>query len=210
MTIKIKKKNSKGYRYKSSKHIVTSRDIKAADKFDARLEKEIRDIENLLVKRKMLTASARKHDMLAAWYLIGTHINEFLKTNVVSPEEEKLFWDHLYGRSSLVGENVPSAKISKTRNDFRIASLIASYRLPELKKVGNWALWREILTYKAVKDTRVLDWIAKEIQQIKPKTRNEARPLLKAVAERLRKIDTGVLSEKELTGKLNEIRRDTT
>lgn len=207
MAIKVRKrdKSKDTIRYKSAKKILVPQDIKEADRFDVALSKEIRDIEKILRREKMLTPKARKSDMLQVWYLIGTRINKFLEKNKVSSDEEKIFWDHLYGRSSLINRTVPESKISKTRNDFRIASLLARYPLTKLRKIKLWALWREILTYKSFGDKRVLRWILEKLEQSPPKTRDEARPFLKAVSTRLKKIDTSVLSDSELLRKLEEI-----
>ncbi len=209
MTIKVRKKNrsKETVQYKSTKKILTSQDIKEADRFDNALNEEIKEIEKVLLREKMLTPESRKSDMLGAWYLIGTRINKFLKKYRVSPEEENLFWDNLYGRSLLISKTTPTNKISKTRNDFRIASLLAHHPISKLEKIGLWALWREIITYKAFKDERVLNWVLKKLEQFPPKTRNEGRPFLKAVSARLKKIDTTVLNNRELIAKLNEVVR---
>jgi hypothetical protein len=209
MVLKIRNKNTvkDAISYKGAKKILTPRDIREADRFDVALEKEIKNIERILIKAKMLSPQARKSDMLRVWHLIGIRINMFLKEHKVSKSEEGLFWDQLYGRSSLINRTVPKNKISETRNDFRIASLLAHYPLKKLQRTGLWALWREILTYKSFKDKRVMDWVVQKIEQISPKTRNEARPLLKAVAARLKRIDTTVLSDKELLEKLRGIEK---
>lgn len=207
MVIKIRKKNKskESVHYKSAKNILTPQDIKEADRFDNALNQEIQEIEKVLLKKKMLTPEARKSNMLGAWYLIGTRINKFLKKYKVSPGEEKLFWDHLYGRSSFISKTAPANRISKTRNDFRIASLLAHHPITKLEKIGLWALWREIITYKAFKDERVLNWVLKKLEQSPPQTRNEGRPFLKAVSARLKNIDTTVLNDRELVTKLNEV-----
>jgi len=207
MAIKIRKKNKskETVQYKSAKRILTSQDIKEADRFDDALSKKIKEIEKILLKNKMFSPENRKSDMLRFWYLIGTRINKFLKENKVSPEEEQLFWSHLYECSSVINKTIPTTKISKTRNDFRIASLLAYHPLSKLQKIGLWALWREIITYKAFRDERVLNWVLKEIEQSLPKTRDETRPFLKAVSKRLKKIDTTVLNDKELLKKLEEV-----
>lgn len=206
MVIKItqRSKTKASVRYRSSKRILTPQDIKEADKFDVALGEEISEIERILLKEKLLSSRTRKYGILKAWYLIGTKINNFLVKHSVSADEENLFWDHLYGRSSLINKTVPVSKISKTRNDFRIASILARHPYIKLQRIKLWALWREILTYKAFKDERVLNWVINKIEQKAPKTRNEARPFLKAVSLRLRKIDTTVLSNKELSKKLEE------
>jgi|SRR3989338_11680518 len=208
MVIKIMKKGAvANIQYKSTKKILTSQDIKEADRFHNDLGNEIQEIEKKLLAENLLSPKARKYEMLRAWHLIGTRINKFLGDNKVSPEEEKDFWDHLYGRFSVINKSVPTSKISNTRNDFRIASLLAHHSIAKLEKIGLWALWREILTYKAFKDERVLNWVLKKLEQSPPKTRNEGRPFLKAVSGRLKKIDTTVLSDKELVKKLDEVKR---
>ena len=209
MVIKIRKKNKSKevVQYKSAKKVLTPQDIKEADRFDDALNQEIQRIEKILSKKKMLTPESRKSDMLGAWYLIGTRINKFLKKYRVSSEEENIFLDNLYGRSLLINKAIPTSKISKTRNDFRIASLLAHHPMVKLEKIGLWALWREIITYKAFKDERVLNWVIKKLEQAPPKTRNEGRPFLKAVSARLKKIDTTVLNDRELAEKLKEVIR---
>jgi hypothetical protein len=207
MVIKIKKKSRIGekVRYKSTKKILTPRDIKDADDFDNALSAEIVEIEKVLVERNLLTPEARKHNMLHAWHLIGSRINKFLEQHKVSSSEERLFWDNLYERFSVVEKAGPIHKISQTRNDFRIASLLAHHPLEKLDRIGLWALWREIITYKALQDKRVLNWVIQSFERNPPKTRNAGRPLLKAVALRLKKIDTSVLKDTELIAKLNEV-----
>ena len=207
MVIKIRKKNKSKeiIRYKSTKKILTPRDIQEADRFDDALTEEIKQIEKIILKNRILNPENKKSDMLKIWYLIGSRINKFLKSNKVSPEEEKLFWDNLYGRSSIINKTIPVNKISKTRNDFWIASILARHPLNKLQKIGLWALWREIVTYKAFRDERVLNWVLKKIEQSPPRTRDEARPFLKSVSTRLKRIDTTVLNNKELVAKLNEI-----
>ncbi|MFH1709610.1 MAG: hypothetical protein ABH860_00890, partial [bacterium] len=91
------------------------------------------------------------------------------------------------------------------RNDFKIASLLARCSYKKLQRIKLWALWREILTYKAFKDERVLNWVVCKIEQKAPKTRNEARPFLKAVSLRLKKIDTSILNDIELFDKLEDV-----
>lgn len=207
MVIKIMKKGAvTNIQYKSTKKILTSQDIKEADRFDNDLGYEIQEIEKKLLGENLLSPKARRYEMLRAWHMIGVSINKFLKKNKVSPEEEKVFWDHLYGRFSLINKTVPTGKISSTRNDFRIASLLAHHPIAKLEKIGLWALWREILTYKAFKDERVLNWVLKKLEESPPETRNEGRPFLKAVSARLKKIDTTVLNDKELVKKLNEVK----
>lgn len=207
MVIKIKRKfrGEQKTEYKSHKPILTPHDIRKADKFDKNLTQTIRKIEKVLLGNKALLRTGTKRDPLKVWYTVGMYINEFLKENKVSGEDEDFFWEHLYGRSTLLQKGIPKKKVSKTRNDFVTASLLAQYPYDQLKKVGSWALWREILTYQSISlDQRMLHWIIDELIR-SPRTRDEARPLLKNVARRFKRIDTRVLSDEELYQKLGDV-----
>lgn len=207
MTIKIIKRGQKSNetRYRSSKVILTPQDIKEADKFDDKLNRSIDEIEKILLKKDVLSKKSHKKDPLQAWYIIGTHINKFLKNNKLATEDENLFWENLYGRSKLINKKVPSSKVSLTRNDFKTASLLARYPFGYINKVGLWALWREIIIYRVFQDKRILAWVIQKLIQ-SPRTRDQARPLLKAVANRFKRIDTTFLNKEELLIKLGEIK----
>lgn len=200
MTVKLRNKH-----YKGSKRILTPKDIEEADEFDDELNKSIDKIEKILLEKNVLSNKNHKKNSLQDWYIIGTQINKFLKNNKLASEDENLFWENLYGRSKLINKKVPSSKVSLTRNDFKTASLLAHYRFGYINKVGPWALWREIIIYRVFQDKRILKWVIQKLVQ-SPRTRDQARPLLKAVANRFKRIDTTFLNKKELLIKLGEIR----
>jgi len=206
MVIKIRKKNKAGsgthFQYKSLKKILTPQDIKEADRFDLHLNKTIKNIEKSLLEHKIISKESKKKDPLLVWYTIGKNINEFLEKYPVAKGDEDIFWNFLYGRSLLIHKGIPVHKISKNRNDFRTASLLAKYLFKNIRKVGPWALWREILGYEVfLKDKRILNFVIKQLIKF-PGTRDEARPFLKAIANRFKKIDSSILTDTELSRKL--------
>jgi hypothetical protein len=208
MTLKILSRSKKNYtRYKSSKSILTPTDIEEADRFDNKLNNVIDQIEKVLLDRRLLSEKGTKKDPLLIWYIIGTEINRFLKENNLNREDEVYFWENLYNRSVLINKNIPKNKISLARNDFKTASILAKYySFDYVSKVGPWALWREILSYKVFQDKRIFKWLIRILIKM-PRTRDEARPLLKAIADRFKRIDTFILNKKELLSKLGDIKR---
>jgi len=208
MAIKIKKryKGKKRVVYKGSKKILTSLDIKKADELDLELSKTIKKLEKILLKSRILSKEKGKIDALRVWYEVGKTLNKFLADFPIEKGDEDLFWNSLYGRSFLIHKNIPSQRISQQRNDFKTASLLAKHPWATIKKVGPWAMWREILAYKnIIEDERVLKWVTGELSK-KPRTRDEARPFLKAIAKRFKRIDTRILNDKELSAKFREIK----
>ncbi len=206
MAIKILK-NNKEVGYKSSKKVLTTADILEADKFDLRLKQLLKEIEGLLLKGGLLTKQNKKRDSLKAWYIIGGHINKFIKQNEIPIDDTNLFWRYLYGRSTLINRSVPKNKISEVRNDFKTASRLANLKFETLEKVGPWAMWREILAYNVIlNDKRVLNWVIDELSEHR-KTRDKARPFLKNIATRFKRVDTNILTDKELRDKLKPFRQ---
>ena len=148
----------------------------------------------------------KKIDPLFVWYTVGKKINTFIKKNKIEKEEETIFWNQFYTRSTLIHKRVLSDKINSTRNDFRTACLLAKFPFKIIKKVGPWAMWREILTYKLfLNDRRILNWVIRELIK-KPQTRDNARPFLKVITNRFKRMETTILSDKELVKKIKEIK----
>ena len=205
MVIKINKKGKS--LYKSSQIITTSEDVKRADVFDLELSRKFKEIEGILKKEKLIAENKTKNDPLRAWYIIGKNINKFLDAHKSLTKEDKdLFWEYLYGRSHWINKKTPLTKVSPTRNDFVTASILARYSFNMISDVGSWGLWREIIGYRLfLKDERLLKWLIDELKS-KPRTRDDARPLLKAVFNRFKKVETTVLKDKELLKLLESIK----
>lgn len=208
MVLKIRRQNLKNelIQYKSTtKRILTPKDIEQADRFDDKLMRVVGKIEKILLKKDILSKKNLKKDPLQVWFIVGSQINKFLKENTLDAEDENSFWENLYGRSTLINSKMPSGRISLTRNDFKTASLLALYPFKYIRKVGSWALWREIITYRViVQDKRILEWIIDQLLRV-PRTRDEARPLLKSIAARFKRIDTAILNSNELRTKLEDL-----
>ena len=201
MVIKIRKinKGKECFQYKSSRRIITPHDKKEADEFDLNLRNTINNIEKILINSDALSKKNKKKDPILVWYTVGEHINNFLKKHPFDSEDENLFWNYLYGSSPLIHKGIPSNKVSKVRNDFKTASLLAQYPIKIIRKVGVWSLWREIIGYRIfLGDKRVIEYVIKEFIK-KPRNRDEARVFLQTLAQRLKKIDTSILDDKELT-----------
>lgn len=207
MVIKITKNSDRGNKieYKSAKFILTPQDIKEADTFDIELIQTIKNIENYLLRKGALSRDKKKLDPLLVWYIVGKKINEFINEHKIEKEEKQIFWNQFYNRRTLIHKRILSKKSVSTKNDFQIASLLAKFKFKVIKKVGPWAMWREILTYKLfLSDKRILNWVINELIK-NPRTRDNARPFLKTVANRFKRMETTMLTDNELFKKIKEL-----
>lgn len=212
MAIKTSKKSLSGkVIYKSKNKILTAEEKKQADIEYSELEVMIKNVVKVLCNKGLLGGNAKKNDALVVWYMIGKELDKFLNTKRMNTDDENVFWETLYDRWPKVRVGLPILKIDSTRkiprhNDFKTARELASFNLDKLKKVGSWGLWREIISYKRIyNDPRIIEWIIKELTT-KPRTRDESRPLLKAISNRFKKVDTTILTQEELNSKLAEIK----
>lgn len=185
MAIKIKKGDS--YLYKSDEGVLNNLSKIRADHI---YEDAVKEFSALKYSKK---------DALETWYRRGLMANKLINKHKIGFDEKKFFWVMLYDAAGL---DVPE-RSRNARNDFQTASVLASYQLNELKKVGSWGLWREVIgSSRIIVDERVATWVAKKIID-ESISRDNARPLLKYVRNRLKGLDTSVLSNFELQTKLN-------
>lgn len=185
MAIKIKKGDS--YLYKSDEGILDNLSKIRADHIYEDAVQEFGKIKYI------------DKDALDTWYKRGSVANKLIIKHNIDFKEKKFFWIMLYGATGL---RVPKSS-KKSRNDFKTASVLSAYPLSDLKKAGSWGLWREVVgSSSIISDERVASWVTEKI--IKDKiSRDNARPLLKYVRNRLKELDTTVLSEPELYTKLD-------
>lgn len=185
MAIKLKKGDS--YLYQSSEGVLNSVSKLRADHI---YEDAVREFRELACDEK---------DALGTWYKRGLLANKLIAKHKIGPEEKKFYWLMLYNASSLKAPE----RSKNARNDFQAASILALYQLNDLRKVGSWGLWREVIGSTSINaDERVASWVAKRIIDEKI-SRDNARPLLRYVRNRLKGLDTSVLSDTELHQKLN-------
>ena len=195
--------------YKGKKMIVTAKDLENAEKLDLKLRNLLSDTEKELINQGLLSKDGQKKDVLAVWFKIGRMINIFLKKYPINNNDKKYFWIDLYERGTLLHKSINKEEINESRNDYKIASILASkYTLDKLKKAGSWALVREIFYSKSiVKDRRIIDWIFEELIK-RPRTRNEARPFIQKIANKFKLLESGVLNDQELNRKLEIIKKE--
>jgi len=191
MAIKLRIGDNK-FVYKATDGYLSHKSKKRADKIYAETATTFNQLKD------------KDADILEFWYLRGMTANSIIRRFSFTADEKTYFWQTLY---DITGTKMPPAAIKSNtkRNDFLTASLIAQYKLSELRKVGTWSLWREVVgSVKVANDDRVSRWVIGHILRHSIATRDGARPLLKFVRNRLKNLDTSKLTKKELLQKLSE------
>lgn len=195
--------------YASSSGAVTNKDKERADKLDKELEKKIQSLEQSWLERRFLTSNGTKKETLRVWYELGEALNKISKKyNIKGSTEEPLYWLSIYDHVSPLIQRKKPPKTSRqlTRNHFRLCGIMAQRGWSEVKQVGPWSVWRDLFdNSKLLEDKRVFDWVVKKIR-VSRMGHKELRPFIHASRRRIAKIDSSVLSNKELRQKLEQIK----
>ncbi len=206
MAILIKKNNKNIF--VSGTGVVTNDEKERAEKLSVELKKSFADLETGFIRRGLLTNSGIKKDALQIWYAIGGVLNHTLdKYGIRGSVDEPYFWQSIYDYTSKRIQRNPPPKRSQEwkRNHFRLCAKMAERKWEDVKEVGSWSVWRDLFdNNKILEDDRILDLVVEKIKELH-KGHKELRPFIHKIRRNLKKVDTSVLSDKELRNKLNKI-----
>lgn len=199
-------KSSDGKSYISSTGLVTNEEKERADKIDRDLSKKINNLERSFLDRKLITKTAVKKDALRIWYEFGLLLYSIAeKYHILGTTDEIYYWQAIYDYVSPLIQKKHPPKKSKDplSNHFRLCAYMSRMDWGTVKNVGNWSVWRDILDNSLVLyDQRVFNFIVSNIKN-KKLGHKEIRPFLHQTRRRLKKIDTKILNDEELTEKLD-------
>jgi hypothetical protein len=211
MAIKLKKNGE--FVYTSQTGLVSESERKKADLLYKEIQKSIYTLEKKLLKKQILTREGRKKNALRVWFEFGKLLHRIVKKyNIIGTPDEEFFWQSIYDHVSPIVQKKPMPKRSKNwkQNHFRLCFLMAKNRNWEsVKSVGNWSLWREIFDNKKIlEDERLFNWTVNKIIKLRKQGmgHKKIRPFLYEISKRFKRIDTNLLTNKELTTKLQDLK----
>lgn len=211
--------------YKSaSQRPLTKSEREKANKLDDLIEHEMRDIENEMEKRGLLELKSHR-GVLRLWYEVGKRLSFVETTNLVSAEDRKFIWRALYDHAQKLAPTPPhpdpnrslNRRADDPRNHFRYCHLLAKkfHDFDFVESVGDWSSWIDLLGSPTIQnDERILEWIASKQQSSAEDSRVDwLRKIINGVRREFPAVgamtDTTVLTERELTQKLESTYRST-
>ena len=209
MVVIFKKKNT--LIYKSSTGVMRRSEIAKAESMYKELNKNFLKLEKILIKRKLLSESGQKKNALYIWYSVGKILLRIIKEYKVEKKGEfEYFWKSIYDfiPKTIQKRDIPKRSLDWQRNHFRLCYLMAQRSWIEVQEIGNWSIWRDIFDNKKIlEDERLFEWTTTNVIKLRKKGlgHKEIRKFFYAISNRLKKIDTGVLTTSELLEKLKDI-----
>ena len=205
--------------YKSARGAITATDKKLADQNDAELERKFRAIEVEMVKRDLLRLKKTRH-VLQLWWELGRKLS-FLQNMDVGDERDRIWlWRACYDHCGKLNPSKDGTLSVRARNrlkssHFRYAELLGRLAWSTAKVIGLWDSWSGICDSECFQnDERFVNWLEDRIRKPKSsvsrlfkarKHQDLFRDLAKRIRHRFKKMDTSVLSQKELFVELDEV-----
>ena len=195
-----------------------------ANKLDDLIEHEMRDIENEMEKRGLLGLKSHR-GVLELWFEVGKRLSFVETTNLVSAEDRKFIWRALYDHAGRLAPTPPytgpdrslNRRPDDPRNHFRYCYLISKkFRdFDFVESVGDWSSWIDLFGSPTIRnDERILEWIASKQQSSSEDSRVDwLRKIINGIRRQFPAVgamtDTTVLTDRELTQKLESMYRST-
>lgn len=199
--VTIFRKNNKLI-YESKSGLMNKKEITKAEKIYKDLTTKLSRIENKLSKEK---------SALKKWHLVGNVLKKLVrKYRLEELNEYGTFWISIYDYvPKLLQKNIiPKRSMNWKQNHFYQCMQMSKYNWKTVVSVGNWSIWREMFdNKKIIEDNRILSWVIEKLKKFKKYKlgHKDIRPFLYAISNRLKKIDTSVLTQEELYYKLDQI-----
>lgn len=188
---------------------VTGDDKKRADNIYQDLKKQLSAYETSAANKGYVLPDGTKKNALKIWYDIGKILNEIAaKYSILGTSDESYYWQSVYDHiSPLFQKSQPPRTATGANNHFKRCALMARGRDWKLvQNVGNWSTWKDLLdNIKLHQDPRVFDWVVDTLHN-HTLGHKEARPFMHAARRSIKDKDTTVLTNKELTAKLQPLK----
>lgn len=195
--------------YKSdSSFTLLKKDRELAEKIDNIIGKNMRQIEQYLKNKGILSLKGKKGKVLKLWYELGKRLS-FIDTLDVSQEDRKWVFRALYDHA---GELAPGpirerAEKNPKRNHFFYCYNLGKYGWDVVEAAGDWSSWSEFFESDVIiEEPRIIEWLVKKSKDTKDivSRRDWLRPLTRAIRNEFgRGCDTSVFSDEEIVEKLN-------
>jgi hypothetical protein len=174
-----------------------------ADQLDSRVHTQIQHLETELVAAGLLdvpipaTGSVKARGGVPLWHRVGRELVRIAKeAGVRSVRERRWLWeaiDNLYA-----SERLKRASRGKTRMHFEYCFRLAQYPL-ELASKMNWSEWVYFFDSLTVREEPRADkWLKTRLEAESALDRRTFRRFTENLNRRIRKMDTSILSTREL------------
>jgi hypothetical protein len=176
---------------------------KQAERLDSKLQRRMQELEAKLIGEGLLgqdiprAGSPKSRGSVDLWYSVGKQLSGIVKEErIKGPRERRWVWEAIENLHAT--ERVKRASRGRTRMHFEYCYRLGQFPVEVAKKMhwSEWVYFFDSLTVR--EEPRADKWLRIKIQQDAAVDRIMFRRFTENLNKRIRRMDTSVLSEKEL------------
>jgi hypothetical protein len=182
---------------------------KIAVDLDEYLTKRISSIERELIDKKLMneiipTNIKRTQGNVILWHTLGTRLREICEEkNILSRRERYWLWEAIENIHAT--DRIKRAKRGRTRNHFEYCYRLSRFPI-EFAEQLNWSEWVYFFDSRTVREEpRIDDWLKTLVDRDEKINRELFRLFTQSLNKRIQKLDTSILTDRELFSIYDEI-----
>ncbi len=181
-----------------------------AERLDSKLHKKMEAVEAKLIGEGLLdqevprAGTPKSRGSVELWHAFGKQLSGLVQEeHIKGPRERRWLWESLENLHTT--ERVKRASRGRTRMHFEYCYRLAQFP-PEVAKKMNWSEWVYFFDSLTVREEPRADrWLRRKIQDVTSVDRKMFRRFTETLNQRIRRMDTSVLSEREVSTLYDEI-----
>ena len=185
-----------------------------AERLDAKLKKTIQALEAKLVNEGLLAqdipraGTPKSRGSVALWYAVGKELEHIVRDERIQGlRERRWLWEAVENLHAT--ERLKRASRGRTRMHFEYCFRLAQFPADVADKM-NWSEWVYFFDYLTVREEpRADQWLRRKIQRDTMPERATFRRFTENLNRRIRRMDTSVLSERELAAIYDQVWENT-
>jgi hypothetical protein len=179
--------------------LVTDGEKKKAEQFDLFLSGKMKQIEQEMKGRGLLTLKGKRGEVHRLWYEVGRRLEFVMDTSVVAAEDREFIWRAIYDHVQALHQGPIPERVKRDpeTSHFSYCYKLSQFPWEFVDSAGDWTSWSEFFDRKETKnDSRIIEWLGKRAKESNVSGRQDwLRPLTKAIHEEYGKYDTRVRFE---------------
>jgi hypothetical protein len=177
--------------------------VAQAEQLDRMLNAEVRELEDSLITRGLLPegsegkGQAHPRGDVMLWHATGVGLRSIAEEHDFGGiRERRWLWEAIYNLHASPG--IKRAERGRNRNHFEYCFRLGKIPLPLAERI-RWSEWVYFFDSTTIRgETRADEWLQTVLARREPITRSQFRKFSEKLNNRIRLLDTSVLSRKEL------------
>ena len=177
--------------------------VDQAERLDRELHQEVANLEESLTREGLLTgsgendAASRPREVVHLWHAVGVELRKIVERHgFEGSRERRWLWEAISNLHA--SPQIKRAERGRNRNHFEYCYRLSRIPLATAQRI-KWSEWVYFFDSTTIRgETRAAEWLQAVLDRGDTASREHFRKFSERLNVRIRKLDTSVLSRKEL------------